>query len=104
MAVDIVTVAPPRGPWCSPRPIGLKCATAWLRISLRELPSDSMFSRMRLATSCQPISTVSAAGREPVSEAKPTATTQKMPVENSVNSSPLMTSAPPGVGVPEASA
>jgi len=25
--------------------VGLKCATAWLRISLRELPSDSMFSR-----------------------------------------------------------
>ena len=41
-AVDIVTVTPPRGRDAAAESlaIGLKCATAWLRISLRELPSE----------------------------------------------------------------
>ena len=46
-------------------------------------PSELMFAMIGLATSCQPISAVIAAGFEVISDAKPTATAQTTPVASS---------------------
>ena len=83
---------------------GAEVAIAWLRIALRALPRESMLASSGLATTCQAISAMIAAGFEVVSEAKPTATTQTTPVASSAKPKAVQYQRGVGVGGPEANA